>query len=150
MRDAKQTQIAGTKLFSECSASDIEWIARTADTVDAGAGSILAIEGATVREFMVVLDGVVSGGGVLFGRSASFGEAGLIDGQPHGATIEALSDARLLVFGRREFRALLQRVPSIAEVLRSNAVSAPSPADRSPRSEVRPPSRGRPRWPSAA
>jgi CRP-like cAMP-binding protein len=150
MQDAKQAQIAGTKLFARCSASDIEWIARTADTIDAGAGSVLALEGRTVREFMVVLDGVVSGGGVVFGRSAYFGDAGLIDGRPHTATIEALSDARLLVFGPREFRALVARVPSVAEVITANAASAPSPAGRLQRSEVPPPSRGRPRWRSVA
>jgi CRP-like cAMP-binding protein len=150
MKDLKQAQIAGTKLFSNCSAEDVEWIARTSDTVDAGAGSVLAIEGRTVREFIVVLDGVVSGGDVLFGRGSYFGETGLLDGKPHGATIEALSDARLLVFGPREFRALLRRVPSVAEVLRSSAAAAPCPADRSRRSEVRPPSRGRPRWRSVA
>ena len=117
MRDAKQVQIAGTKLFSECDASDIAWIARNGDTLDAGAGSVLAIEGRAVREFIVVLDGVVSGGDVVFGRSSYFGEAGLLDGQPHGATIEALTDARLLVFGPREFRALLARGPSVAKTL---------------------------------
>jgi CRP-like cAMP-binding protein len=117
MKDAKRAQIAGTKLFSECGASDVEWIARVGDSLDAGAGSVLALEGSTVREFMVVLDGALSGGDVVFGRSAYFGEAGLLDGQPHGATIEALTDARLLVFGPREFRALLARVPSVAKTL---------------------------------
>ena len=117
MKDLKQAQIGGTKLFSECSGRDIEWIARTADTLDAGAGSVLAIGGGRVREFIVVLDGVLSAGDVVFGRSSYFGETGLLDGQPHNATIEALTDARLLVFGPREFRALLARVPSVARTL---------------------------------
>ncbi len=116
MQDAKQEEIAGTTIFCECTKADVAWIAKVADVLDAGAGSVLSIAGRTPREFMVVLEGVASGGGVIYGPSSYVG-IGLVDDSPNRATIEALTDLRVLVFGPREFRGLLARVPSIAKIL---------------------------------
>jgi len=117
MKDAKRAAIAETSLFRGCSTDDVAWLARVSDMLDVGAGSTLAIEGRKVREFIVIVEGVASGDGVLYGPGSCIGGVELLDGSPYGPTIETLSDARILVFGPREFRGLLTRVPSIAKTL---------------------------------
>ena len=134
MNDQKQQQLAGLALFEGCSAEQVAWIARTADSLDVASGAELALEGRTVREFIVVVEGAASSADVVYGPGSFFGELGLLDGRSHTMTIEAVADTRLLVFGPREFRALLQNVPSVARKLMRDLVTRVRVLDQDVRS----------------
>src|SRR5688500_558127 len=133
----KEQQIANLALFRGCRPGDVAWLARTADTLDVGAGSTLAREGAAVREFIIVVDGTAAGtngaGDVLIGPGAYNGEMGLLDGSPHSMTITALTDMRLLVFEARAFRGLLERLPAVGRKLMTELVGRLREADQEPR-----------------
>src|SRR5438270_2882161 len=88
MRDLKQQRIAGTALFSGCTKAEVAFVAGHADCLDVGAGSTLALEGRSVREFIVLVDGVASGDGVVYGPGSFFGAAELLDGRTYASTIE--------------------------------------------------------------
>jgi CRP-like cAMP-binding protein len=117
MFDAKEQAIRNLGLFHECSEAEIRWIARIADEIDLPAGRVLGYAGSACREFVVVIDGVCSVGDVLLGRGAFYGEAELFESRRRTATISTLTDVRLLVFGVRAFRALVDRIPSVARRL---------------------------------
>lgn len=123
MKDTKQQQISKMALFSGCTKADVAFIAAHADSLDVGAGITFAIAGRPAREFIVVVDGVLSGDGVIFGPGSFFGAAELLDGRTYASSIETLTDARVLVFGPREFRALLARVPTVAKTLMRDLVA---------------------------
>ena len=131
----KEQQIAELALFRGCRPSEVSWIARVADTLDIGAGSTLAREGSTVREFIVVVDGVAGGtngdGQVLLGPGAYFGEMGLVDRRPHAMAIESLTDMRLLVFEARVFSGLLEKLPGVGRKLMQELVTRLREADTS-------------------
>ena len=50
-------------------------------------------------------------------RGGTFGELSLLDGSPRAATVEAVTDARLLRIPRGEFEALLDESPELARGL---------------------------------
>src|SRR5713101_5475957 len=118
MYDAKERRIQNLALFRECTPAEIRWISRTADELDVRAGRVLGYEGSSGREFVVMVDGVASAadgdGELLLGPGAYYGEAELINDRPRTATISTRTDVRLLVFGVRAFRALMDRVPTVA------------------------------------
>ncbi len=111
----KEIEISELALFRGLPRRDIDWIAKVADVLDVGAGSVLAIEGKRAREFIVVVDGVASGvnraGDVLLGPGAYFGDVELLDKAPYRMTVEARSSMRLLVFEQRVFHGMLERLP---------------------------------------
>jgi CRP-like cAMP-binding protein len=131
----KEQQIGELGLFRGCRPSEVAWIARVADTLDIGAGSTLAREGRTVREFIVVVDGVAGGtnddGEILLGPGAYFGEMGLVDRRPHAMTVESLTDMRLLVFEARVFSGLLEKLPGVGRKLMQELVTRLREADTS-------------------
>ncbi len=134
----KQQQIANLGLFRGCSKGEIEWLARTADTLDVPSGCTLAREGSRVREFMVVVDGVAAGangdGSVVIGPGAYFGEMGLVDGRPHAMTITSMTQMRVLVFEARVFRGLLVKLPAVGRKLLEELVTRVRDADQELRS----------------
>ncbi len=114
----KEDKIRELELFSGCGTDEARWVARNADEVEVAAGETLAVAGTKVREFFVVLDGVLgSDGGSMFTRPAHFGEIGLISGGCHVESIHALTTCRVLVFDARGFNGLLARVPAVARKL---------------------------------
>src|SRR5712692_1453246 len=112
MYDAKERRIQNLALFRECTPAEIRWISRTADELDVRAGRVLGYEGSSGREFVVMVDGVAS---------AADGDGELINDRPRTATISTRTDVRLLVFGVRAFRALMDRVPTVARRLLPDA-----------------------------
>jgi cAMP-dependent protein kinase regulator len=126
--DNKQRAIRQLALFRECTSAEIRWIARIADELDVPAGHTLGLEGAPAREFVVVIDGVAcaqdGGGEVLLGPGAFWGETELLEDRPRSASITTRTDTRLLVFGVREFRAVVHRVAGVAERLLAAARSS--------------------------
>jgi CRP-like cAMP-binding protein len=106
-------------LFAGCSREDLETVARLADEVDVPAGHALTREGASGREFVVLLDGaaVVERGGealATLGPGDFLGEIALLMRAPRTATVTTTAPSRLLVLTDRAFRELTDRIPAMA------------------------------------
>jgi CRP-like cAMP-binding protein len=126
-KDAKTKEIARVPLFCRCSKRELGLIAGIADEIDLKAGKVLTKEGEPGREFFVLVDGKVEvrqGGRKrdILEAGDFFGEIALVSRSPRTATVTASTPVRALVIRDQEFRALLERVPSIqAKVLEALA-----------------------------
>lgn len=114
-------------LFRGCRPGDVTWIGRHGTLLELPMGRTVLRAGATARDFVVVLDGVVSvadGEGVaLAGPGSHFGELGLIDGGVHDVTVTTQTPVRLLVFDARAFRGMLHGVPAVSRRLLEGLVA---------------------------
>jgi CRP-like cAMP-binding protein len=117
----KSTKIAlleKVPLFRDLSRRQLDQIARLTDEIEVPAGKRLATAGETGLELFVIVEGHATvktrrGRTVRLGPGEFFGEMSLLDGGPRSATVEAASDMRLLVVGRREFWQLLTAAPPL-------------------------------------
>jgi CRP-like cAMP-binding protein len=107
------------ELLRGCTQRELRWIDQLASTRDIAAGRVLCRTGELGRECFVLLDGCVEvaydGRGETYGRDALVGEIALLT--PAGrrtATVTAVTDVRVLVFTRSEFRQLLAALPAVA------------------------------------
>jgi CRP/FNR family cyclic AMP-dependent transcriptional regulator len=117
-KDVKIELIKRVPLFADCSKNELRQIAETADELDMPAGTTLTKEGATGREFVVIVEGaaVVRRGGRKINELGSgdfLGEIALVAGTPRTATVETTESTRALVLTASAFRSLMRRVPSI-------------------------------------
>jgi CPA1 family monovalent cation:H+ antiporter len=117
-KDAKVELLRHVPLFELCSKRELREIAAIADELPLPAGKRLAVEGASGREFMVVVEGAaeVRRGGRkvnLLGRGDFLGEIALITGRKRTASVTTLEPTRILVINEPDFRRLLRDVPSI-------------------------------------
>jgi CRP/FNR family cyclic AMP-dependent transcriptional regulator len=118
-KDAKIELLKGVPLFAGCSKSELQLIASLADELELADGATLIREGERGREFLVIANGTVRvtrGGRKIrdLGAGDYVGEIALIADVPRTATVTATSPVQLLVVTDRAFRAVLERVPSIA------------------------------------
>lgn len=119
---SKQTKVqhlAGISLFVGCSKKELEKVASAGDEILMTAGSVIVDQGQTGREAFVVLSGKVevtrSKRKVAdLGPGAVVGELSLLDHGPRTATVTCVTDCELLVIDQRNFRAVLQEVPTMA------------------------------------
>jgi CRP/FNR family transcriptional regulator, cyclic AMP receptor protein len=119
---SKQTKVqhlAGVSLFEGCSKKELEKVASAGDEILMTAGSVIVDQGQTGREAFVVLSGKVevtrSKRKVAdLGPGAVVGELSLLDHGPRTATVTCVTDCELLVIDQRNFRAVLQEVPTMA------------------------------------
>ena len=116
--DQKLELLKHVPLFKDVSRHDLEQIGQLAEEVDVPAGQVLTREGAPGSEFFVIVDGNVRidvhGETVRTMDAGDFlGEIALVDDGPRTATATTTTPAKLLVLGRREFRALMDDYPSI-------------------------------------
>ncbi|OLD47218.1 MAG: hypothetical protein AUI83_14555 [Armatimonadetes bacterium 13_1_40CM_3_65_7] len=123
-RDGKVSLLEKVPLFRGLSRKQLEQIGRLADEIDVHAGKRLAIAGERGQELFVIVEGqavVKAGRGrtARLGPGEFFGEMSLIDGGPRSATVEATTDMRLLVVGRREFWTLLNAAPPLVAKIMS-------------------------------
>jgi CRP-like cAMP-binding protein len=117
-RNRKVELLKRAPLFAGCSKKELGEIARVADEIDFGAGHVLTREGASGREFFVLVDGAAevrrNGRKVsTLGSGDFFGEIALVSERPRTATVTTTAPARLLVVTDRAFRELMRNVPSI-------------------------------------
>lgn len=117
-RDAKVELLKRVPLFAGCSKKELGEIATLADEIDFGAGKVLTSEGASGREFFVLVDGAAevrrNGRKVsTLGSGDFFGEIALVSERPRTATVTTTAPARVLVVTDRAFRELMRDVPSI-------------------------------------
>jgi CRP-like cAMP-binding protein len=117
-RDAKIELLKQVPLFAGCSKKELGELAHLADEIDVDAGKVLTREGDSGREFFVLVDGAAEvrrkGRKVRTMKSGDFfGEIALVSDRPRTATVSASVPGRLLVVTDRDFRQLLQKMPSI-------------------------------------
>jgi CRP-like cAMP-binding protein len=116
--DKKVELIRKVPLFSHLSRKQLAQVAKVADEIDLNEGKEMTREGATGREFFVILEG--SADVRRRGRKINslkpgdfFGEIALVTSVPRTATVAATSPVRALVVTDREFRHLLEESPDI-------------------------------------
>src|SRR4249920_458746 len=126
--DPKLELIAGVPLFAGFNRREIEAVGRLMDEVDVKAGRVLMREGASGREFFIVVSGNVrverKGRKVNeLGAGDFLGEIALIDGGPRTATAIAAEPCRLLVLGVGGFRTLVSKYPTVqGKIMKALAV----------------------------
>jgi CRP-like cAMP-binding protein len=106
-------------IFANCSAEEISAIAGVAQEGFFQPGQIIVTQGTPGQAFYMITRGRVE---ILrdqhslgaFGPGDFFGEMSLLDSAPRSATIRALDDVACLMLSSWDFKALLERHPSIA------------------------------------
>jgi CRP-like cAMP-binding protein len=106
-------------IFANCSADEIAAVASVAQESFFQPGQIIVTQGTPGQAFYMIItgrveilrDGVSLG---AFGPGDFFGEMSLLDSAPRSATIRALDQTSCLMLSSWDFRALLERHPSIA------------------------------------
>ena len=117
-RDAKIGLLKGVPLFADCSKRELQEISHLADEVEVPAEYALTTEGASGQELVVIVDGAADvrrrGRKINTVTSGDFvGEIALVTDVPRTATVTTTQPTHALVLTRRDFRALMKRVPSI-------------------------------------
>ncbi len=112
-------ELRSIPLFSGCSDKELGEIKKLADEVGIKAGEVIVRQGAFGQDAFVILSGAVTvsvGGNQVAELTAGshFGELAPLDHLPRSATVTAQTDARVLVFGAREFSSLLSTHPTVS------------------------------------
>jgi CRP-like cAMP-binding protein len=134
-KDTKVALIAAVPLFADCSRRELRELAETADEVVVPAGYDLTKEGASGREFVIIVDGaaeVLRRGRRIntLGSGDFLGEIALISRGPRTATVRTTVPTHALVITASAFRGLLRRMPSIQiKVLQALAERLPPEFD---------------------
>jgi CRP/FNR family cyclic AMP-dependent transcriptional regulator len=117
-KNAKLELLKKVPLFSLCSKKELDEVASLADEVDIPEGRNLATEGATGKEFVVIVEGgadVRRKGRKIntLGSGDFLGEIALIAGIPRTATVTTTEPSHVLVVTAQAFKQLLRDSPSI-------------------------------------
>ena len=111
-------KLADIPFFSGWTNDELAHIDRAAEWVEYQPLEHLIKQGTTGYEFIVILSGevdVLIDGNVIatLGPGDHVGEMALLDGSPRNASVVAKTPVRALLVGSREFRALVDQVPSL-------------------------------------
>lgn len=111
--------LAKVPIFAHCSDDEIASISDLARESSFAPGQIIVTQGTPGQAFYMVLSGRVEvrRDGVPLGQLSSgefFGEMSLLDQAPRSATISATENTVCLMLSSWDFRALIERSPSIA------------------------------------
>jgi CRP/FNR family transcriptional regulator, cyclic AMP receptor protein len=125
-RQATLDRLKAVDQLRDCTAAQLEEVARLAERVQVGDGEVLAREGRIGREFFLILTGSVAvtqkGRRVnTLGPGDFFGELAAMNPGPRNATVTALSDLDVLIIGPREFSAMAEIPGFRAALFRSMA-----------------------------
>jgi CRP-like cAMP-binding protein len=117
-KDAKIELLSQVPLFSGCSGRQLKQVAEVADEIVVPAGYTLTKEGASGREFVVIVEGAAEvrrrGRKVnTLGAGDFLGEIALLSRGPRTATVTTTTPTHLLVITASAFRSLLRRTPSM-------------------------------------
>ncbi len=118
-RDERIRHLQRVPLFSGFNENDLRRITAISRIVEAPKGTVVTRIGDPGDSFFVVIDGTVAvrtpvGTGAELHPGDFFGEMSLLDGEPRSATIEAVTDLRLLVVDRDHFWRLFDETPDLA------------------------------------
>ena len=133
-QDLKLGRLAEVALFAPCTPAELAVVGRLTDETVAPAGTLLYQEGGRSRWYAVRTGvAVVTQGGVptgVFGPGEWWGEAGILGRGLPTFSVEALAPMALIVAEQRQFVAMLDAVPGLAErILRAMACWTPPYAD---------------------
>ena len=111
--------LAGVPLFSSCTPNEIAAISETVREESYEAGQIIVTQGTPGQAFYLVTSGrveIVRDGHSLgaFSTGDFFGEMSLLDNAPRSATIRAIEPTTCIMLSSWDFKALLEKNPSIA------------------------------------
>jgi CRP-like cAMP-binding protein len=117
-QDDKIDRLEAVPLFQACTRRQLRAVARIAEIYDAAPGTVLIRAGEPGEEFFLIVEGtarvhVSAKKRLRLEPGDFFGEMSLLDGEPRSATVVADTSLRLLVIGRRNFAALLDKVPGM-------------------------------------
>ncbi|MDP9101331.1 MAG: cyclic nucleotide-binding domain-containing protein [Actinomycetota bacterium] len=117
-RKNSYAKLADVPFFDGWSKDELAHVDRAAEWVDYKPGELLIKQGTTGYEFIVILEGevevAVDGQTIVeLGAGDHVGEMALLDGSPRNASVTAKTPVRALLVGSREFRALVDQVPSL-------------------------------------
>ena len=124
---AVDSALAEIELFSELPKRDRRRMASLMTPLRVEEGRVLTREGSQGREFMIISEGnaTVSRGGrevARLGPGDFFGELSLVAGIPRTATVTADSEMVVNALNRREFAAMLDQSPVLAQKILAGAV----------------------------
>ena len=119
-RDEKLDLLQRIPIFSGFDRRRMERLGMLADEVMVPAGKVLMRQGDSGSDMMVVVRGSVAverDGNRLntLGVGDFFGEIALVDGGPRTATVTTLEPTTLLVITHRDFHAMMDEFPEVAE-----------------------------------
>lgn len=111
--------LARVPIFAHCTPDEISAIAAVTQESRFAAGQIIVTQGTPGQAFYLVLSGrveILRDGTSLgaFGPGDFFGEMSLLDQAPRSATIRAIDETACLMLSSWDFKALLEKHPSIA------------------------------------
>ncbi len=111
--------LARVPVFAHCTADEIQAIASVAQESFFQPAQIIVTQGTPGQAFYLILSGrveILRDGVSLgaFGAGDFFGEMSLLDSAPRSATIRAIEQTSCLMLSSWDFKALLERHPSIA------------------------------------
>jgi CRP/FNR family transcriptional regulator, cyclic AMP receptor protein len=117
-KNAKLELLKRVPLFSRCSKQELSEVAMLADELDLPEGRKLATEGASGKEFVIIVEGAADvrrkGRKInTLGAGDFLGEIALIAGVPRTATVTTTEPSRVLVVTAPAFKQLLRDSPSI-------------------------------------
>ena len=117
-KDAKAELLRRVPLFALCSKRELGEVAGVADELHVPGGRTLTTEGRHDRDLVVIVEGAAevrrSGRKIAtLGAGDFLGEIALVTARPRTATVTTTTPSRLLVITERDFRDLMQRMPSI-------------------------------------
>ena len=124
-KDTKVAALKRSPLFEGLSNKELEDLAQTSEDMEVEAGTVLARQGESGKEFFVVLEGEVdvSRDGESLnpqGGADFFGELALVADMPRTATLTARTPLRFFVLTAQSFRSMLARSPEVElKVLRA-------------------------------
>lgn len=116
---AHEEFLARVPIFSNCTLEEITAISSVAQGSFFQPGQIIVTQGTPGQAFYLILAGrveILRDGRSLgaFGPGDFFGEMSLLDQAPRSATIKAIEQTECLMLSSWDFKALLERYPSIA------------------------------------
>jgi PPM family protein phosphatase len=134
--DRYRSTLAGSVVFADLGAPELDQIIAAGRVIDASAGQLLLSEGSKGDGLYIILEGEIefflperSPAGArrpsrvrlnVLGPGRCFGEYGLIDDQPSSASAQALTAARLGVFGAADFHRLVHDSDRIGKTVYAN------------------------------
>jgi CRP-like cAMP-binding protein len=116
---SNESFIATVPLFSSCTPDEIAAIASVTQEQSYAAGQIIVTQGTPGQAFYMIVSGRVeilrddSSLGTL-GSGNFFGDMSLLDSAPRSATIRAVDPTTCIMLSSWDFRAVIERHPSIA------------------------------------
>jgi diguanylate cyclase len=116
--DSKTRNLGQIPILARLAPRDLTQLARLAEEMDAGAGTVLCREGGTAREFFLIISGEAeatkAGEHVRrLGPGDFFGEIASIEHLPRAVTVTALTDLRFFVVSSHSFWSVVGRSPDV-------------------------------------